>query len=119
MLRPNASCSRHLRRKRNHHAGALAAGRRAQVDARAVALRDLVDDREAEAAALRRVLVQPVEALEDPLALVDRNAGTVVAYLEDRPLRLGARGDADHARAVARRVVDDVRGELAQQERIA
>ncbi len=89
-------------RKREHDGGAPA-GRLLDAHAAVVALHDALDDGQAHAGALVGAqAVQAVEHLEDPLALVGRDADPVVGD-DQRPVAaLGARGDLDrrrHARA--------------------
>src|SRR5262249_11953907 len=81
---------------------------------------DFADDRQTQAAAVGMAAEEPVEALEDALALLDRYARPVVADRHARPrMREHAHGDAPAAAAVADRVVEQVVDELGEPQRIS
>jgi len=83
-------------------------------------LRDVADDRQPQSGASHRCVAATVEALEDAIALVFRNARAVVLDFEaDRIAGHDAHGDAAAAAAMRDGVVDEVGDQLAQQQRVA
>src|SRR6185436_4963653 len=87
----------------------------------AVALRDLPDDGETEAAAVGAGAQHAVEALEDAPALRGRDAGAVVLDAQEyrRGVRRHAHRDLAAGLRVADRVVEEVVQHFLQQEGIA
>ncbi|KAG1536016.1 hypothetical protein G6F50_015177 [Rhizopus delemar] len=77
-----------------------AAGRFADTDRAAVVLHDLLHQMQAQPTATAS-RAQPVERLEDRLAIIDRNAGTLIADLQQAALIQA------HADGAAPATVDD------------
>src|SRR5438093_828359 len=93
-----------------------------EVDAATVRLHDVAHDGEPEAGRARLGAVGPLdEALEDPLALLGRDAGAGVAhrYQDGAVLRRGLHPHPATARRVAERVRDQVGERPAELGRIA
>src|SRR5438270_3178579 len=103
------------------NSAAVAAHAVADFERRAVAGRDLAHDGEAQPAAGARGAGHAVEAFQNALALLGRDARAVILDFHERPpvARPGAHGNVAAARRVFDRVVDQVAERLAQEERVS
>src|SRR6266849_3581279 len=109
-------------RQRETEGGSLTF-RALDVDAAAVSGDRPVGERQAQtgpALLARPSLVDPVEALEDPLAMHERNPGTLIDNVDPAGRRIPGHDDADAAagRAVFDRVVYDVHEALPKHQAI-
>ena len=87
-----------------------------------MALGDLLDESKAKSGAARALRhgLQPIERLENFLALGLRNAGPAIADRHPRHPCIGAHGDADRLGApIARRILKQIAEQAANQPRIA
>ena len=114
------------KRTRNSAPGVSLAARRAgrgDRDGGAVLVGDLLDDRQAQPAAVHVGAERAVERLEHLLALGLRNARAGVLHLQHHHLAVGVghqpHGDGAAGRRVLQRVVDQVADQLAHQHRLA
>src|SRR2546428_13507076 len=103
------------------NSAAAAADAMANFERRAVAGGDLAHDGEAQAAAGAGGAGYAVEAFQDTLALLGRDARAIILDLHERPPvpRPGAHGNVAAPRPVLDRVVDQVAERLAQEEGVS
>lgn len=84
-------------------------------------LGDFPDDGQPQAAALGAGVIDAVEALEHEFGLFFADADAVVLDFENRKVAVAQHtaGDLAAGRGIAQRIVDQIVGQLAQQESIA
>src|SRR5438445_7713912 len=106
--------------KRHSHPQSFAAVRCREIDSSAMRMTDVARDGETQPGAVLGRVAAPIEALENAITFVCRNAGTIVLdFHRDSVIAPHAHGDFAAGWRVADRVVDKVDEELVEQQPVA